>query len=205
MAVLVGMRGQQTFDYAYDASGTITSGSTAQLVLPEQLQRSMLFFQNISATVMYLELGGARASCTISSGAVNTITVTNGGFGYTIPPKVEFYGGGDLTKNPTYLCPGLPGNVMPGNIPSARAILTAGAVSSIVIDNPGKNFVQAPFVFLKSREQDPFGAATPSATVGMYLAANGGSILFNGTSTPTSALSVFCSASSAAYSCKWML
>ena len=169
-------------------------------------QRSMLFIQNISSTVMYVEFGGARAHTTLSSNAVSSITVDNAGFGYTVPPRVIFYGGGDLTKNPNYLCPGIPGNVMPGKLPVAHAVLGSGTVTSIVIDDPGPAyFVKAPMVFLQSHENDPYGAATPSATSGTLLAASGGSLLFNGTSTPTSAVSVFCTATSAAFTCKWML
>ena len=204
MAVLVGMRGQYEHDAAFDASGTITTGSTAQLILPKQLRRSMLYVQNISATAMYIDFGGARAHATMSGGAVTSVTVDNGGFGYTLPPLVKFFGGGDLTKNPSYLSPGLPGEVGPNTLPTAHALLTTGAVSSVVMDSPGANYIKTPYVYLLSAENDPFGAVTPSATVGTLLAANGGSILFNGTSTPTDAVSVFCTATSAAFTCKWM-
>src|ERR1700685_1015005 len=110
---LVGSRGQFVRDFMYDASGTITTGGTPQLVLPEHPLRTSIFLQNISTNVLMVEFGGARATATINAaGAITAINITNAGFGYTQPPRIKFYGGGDLTKNPTYLCPGLVGNVM---------------------------------------------------------------------------------------------
>lgn len=204
--MLPGSRGQQVRDFLYDMSGTITIGGTAQLILPEQPNRAHLFIQNISSGLLTIEAGGARAAATLTGNALTSIAVTNGGFGYTIPPRVHFYGGGDIAKNPTYLCPGLPGNIMPGKVPSARALLTAGAVSSIVIDNPGaSNFTKAPLVFLQSSEQDPYGAASPSATVGIQLSAGGGSIFFNGTTLTTDAISIFGATTGQAYVCKYLI
>lgn len=202
---LVGSRGQIQRDFKYDASGTITTGGTAQLIMPERVQTSMLMIQNISINAMNLEIGGARASATITNGVVTAITVTNAGFGYTKPPRIKFYGGGDLTKNPTYLCPGLPGHISPSKTASAHAVLTGGTVSSIVIDNGGGNYVKAPYVFLESSEQDPYGCATPSATSGILLSANGGSYYLNGTAQTTDALALYCATTGAAFVCKWMM
>lgn len=203
---LPGSKGQSVRDFMYDASGTITSGGAAQLILPEHAYRTSLFIQNISSTVMYVEFGGARATVSITgTGALNAFTITNAGFGYTIPPSVHFYGGGSLIKNPTYLCPGLPGNITPGTSGSAHAVLTGGAVSSIVLDNTGLNYVKAPMVFLRSIQEDPYGAAVPSATSGALLAPNGGSLFYNGTALTTDAISIFCSATSAAYCCKYTI
>lgn len=201
---LVGARGQQVRDFLYDASGTITSGGTAQLVLPEHPVRTSFFIQNLSSANLFVEFGGARASVTISGGALSAFTIANGGFGYTIPPRVKFYGGGDLTKNPTYLCPGLPGYYnSPGAVGSAHALLSGGAVSSIVLDSPGGNYVKAPFVFLQSSEQDPYGVATPSASSGVVLSPSGGSIFYNGTTCPTDAVSIFGASTSQAFTCKY--
>ena len=202
---LVGSKGQYVRDFMFDASGTITTGGTPQLILPEHARRTSLILQNASTNVLMIEFGGARATATLTSGVVTSIAVTNSGFGYTIPPTVQFLGGGDLTKNPTYLCPGLPGNVSPSKSPSARAVLTGGSVSSIIIDNGGANFVNPPYVALRSSDQDPYGAATPSATVGAILLPNGGSLFFNGTALTTDAISVYGATTGQAFVCKYTI
>jgi hypothetical protein len=190
----------------YDASGTVTTGGTAQIILPEQFNRTSFFIQNISSGNLFVEFGGARATCTLTSNKVASFTVSNGGFGYTIPPIVKFYGGGDLTKNPTYLCPGLPGNVMPGYLPKAHAVLSTGAVSSIVLDDPGAAyFVKAPMVFLQSSDQDPWGVASPSATDGLLLTPNGGNVYFNGTATTTDAIAIFGATTGQAFTVKYTI
>lgn len=202
---LVGSRGQQVRDFMYDASGTITTGGTAQLILPEQPNRTSMFIQNISDTVMYVEFGGARATATLTNGVVTSVSVTNGGFGYTVPPNVRFYGGGDTQKNPNYLCPGLPGNVCPSNTASGQSVLAAGVVSSITIANGGQHYVKAPYVFLQSSQQDPYGCATPSATSGAMILPNGGSLFYNGTTLTTDALSIFCATTGKAFTCKYTI
>lgn len=202
---LVGTRGQFVRDFMYDASGTVTSGGTAQLVLPEHANRTSLFIQNLSSANLLFEFGGARATATITSGAVTSIAVNNGGFGYTIPPKVKFYGGGNSVSNPSYLCPGLPGNTAPSTIASGVSILSAGAVSSVTITNSGSNYVKAPYVFLQSLEIDPYGAASPSATSGTLLVPNGGSLYFNGTAITTDAISVYGGTTGQAFTCKYMI
>jgi hypothetical protein len=203
---LVGARGQQLRDFMYDASGTITTGGTAQLILPEHNFRTAVWLQNISDTAMYVEFGGARAHATLTSGVVTSLTIDNAGFGYTVPPDVIFYGGGDLTKNPNYLCPGLPGNVCPSTLAQAHAVLAAGAVSSFVIDNGGKNYVKAPYVFLRSSQQDPYGVAIPSATSGFELPANGTTpLMFDKTVCVTDAIAIFCASTGKAFTCKYTI
>ena len=202
---LCGSRGQIVRDFMYDASGTITTGGTPQLVLPERMQNSSIYLENISSGSLWFEFGGARATCTISSGAVASFTITNAGFGYTVPPRVHFYGGGDSTKNPNYLCPGLPGLMSPSKAAKAHAVLSGDAVTSIVIDDPGANYVKAPFVFLRSSEQDPYGAAIPSATNGVLLVATGGAVTFNGTVCTTDAISVFGATTGQGYTCKYTI
>lgn len=202
---LPGSRGQQIRDFMYDASGTTGTGAT--LILPEQPNRTALFLQNISATAMYIEIGGARATATLTSGSVTSIAMTNTGFGYTIPPRVKFFGGGNLAANPTYIGPGLPGLVGPSTSASGHALLTAGAVSSIVIDNGGANYKEAPYVFLQSSEQDPYGAATPSTTSGFELYANTLPLIFGFQNTvcPTDAISVYAASSNLNFTCKYMI
>src|SRR5918911_684528 len=58
---------------------------------------------------------------------VKTISVTNGGSGYTSPPVVTIAGGGGLSA-------------------TATAVLTDGAVTSITITHPGSGYVSAPVV-----------------------------------------------------------
>lgn len=202
---LVGARGQIVRDFIYDASGTVTTGGAAQLVLPEHNWRTSLFIQNISTGNLFVEFGGARATVALSGNTLGAFTITNAGFGYTVPPQVRFYGGGDLTKNPNALIPGLPGNQGPSNPGSAHAVLAGGVVSSIVLDSPGKNYIQAPYVFLRSSENDPYGAATPSATNGALLAANGGSLYFNGTALTTDALAIYGATTGQAYTVKYTI
>src|SRR5262249_38636756 len=91
---LVGSGQQQRRDFLYSADGTITSGGTAQLVLAQSQSRSFLLLQNLSAGPLYVEIGAARATCTISNGAVASVSVANAGFNYTKPPVVRFLGGG---------------------------------------------------------------------------------------------------------------
>lgn len=200
---LVGVRGQQFFDPMFDASNTITAGGTAQLVLPQQKQRSMLLIQNISDTVMFFDFGGPRATATISSGAVTSCTVTNAGFGYTEPPYIEFFGGGNM-NNSKYLGATEPFAPAPSRPAKAHAVLTAGAVTSIVIDDPGAGYAIAPFVFLRNVLNDPNGSVLPSATSGILLAANGGSFYSNGTTCTTDPVAILCATTGKAFTCKFM-
>lgn len=213
-------RGQQVRDHFYDASGTITTGGQPQLVLPEHRSRSFLYFQNLSAVDMYLEFGAARATATLTSGKITSFSVTNAGFGYTQPPIVRLIGGGN-SNNPAFLAVGAPGYPSPGD-PSdvialnrytdlsaqrpgeAHAVLTGAAVSSIVIDNPGSGYQLAPLVFLENTLRDPYGAAIPSATSGIWIPAGSGSLYMNGTTCPTDQMAVFCATTSSAFCCKFM-
>lgn len=187
----------------YDASGAITTGGTAQLILPERPMCSMFVVQNISDTAMYLEIGSARATATITSGVITSIAVTNAGFGFTVPPIIEFLGGGSSIKNPNYLAAGQPGFESPSNVAKAHCVLTTGTVSSIVVDSGGANYVNAPYVWIRNSQQDPFGCATPSTTSGIALQANGGSYYVNGTATTTDSLAIFCATTAKRFTCKW--
>lgn len=185
----------------FDASGTSTG--SAQLVLPEAKARSLLYLQNISDTVMYVEMGSARATATLTSGAVTGFTITNAGFNFTIPPIVTLLGGGN-PGNSTFLGAGLPLYDSPTNVATATAVLTAGAVSSLVVSNPGSLYKTAPYVFISNSPNDPSGCAVPSAGVGFYLAASGGSITIDGTACPTDPVALFCASSGKAFVCKFM-
>lgn len=208
---LPGTRAQQLRDFMFDASGSITAGGTSQLVLPERKSTSFLFFQNISDTDMYLEFGSARATATLTSGAVTSVTVTNGGFGFTRPPVVRFEGGGNTSwdmNNPSFLGCGQIGYPAPGSVARARCVLTAGVVSSIVVDSPGASYAQAPYVMISDSLLDPFGCADPfygSAVSGFLIGSQGGSYYVNGTACTTDPISVYCASSNKKYTCRWMI
>jgi hypothetical protein len=72
----------------------------------------------------------------------------------------------------------------------AHAVLTTGAVSSIVVDDGGTGYVVAPYVFIVNSDLDPNGCAIPAiGTAGVQLN-SGGSLFFNGTTCPTDSISV---------------
>lgn len=201
-------RGQQQRDNLYDASGTITTGGTAQLLLPEAKSRSLLILQNISDTAMFVEFGSARATATLTSGVVTSCSITNAGFGFTIPPIIEFLGGGNdgwNMGNPTMNTPGLPGWPSPANPALGIAVLSGTTVGSITVTNGGANYKNAPYVFIRNSYNDPFGCATPSATSGIQLPANMTvPFIFNGTACPTDSVAIFCATTEKSFACKYM-
>ena len=201
---MVGVGEQQVRHYLYDASGTIASGGAAQLVLPQSMSRSLLKIQNISVAPLWIEWGSARATCTIASGVVSTVSITNGGFNFTLPPIVEFLGGGTAHNNSSFLGGNLPGYPSPKHTAKGHAVLTGGAVSSIVIDDPGAKYVIAPFVMIYNSDLDPYGCAAPSATSGIFLAASGEPLIYNGTCCPTDPVAVYGATTGQAFTCKWM-
>ncbi|HXE51257.1 MAG TPA: hypothetical protein VN663_22960 [Ramlibacter sp.] len=215
---LVGASGQQTRHPFYDASGTIGTGGTPQLLLPVAKSRSMLLVMNLSTAEMFIEFGAARATCSLTNGKVTGFSITNAGFGYTVPPVVELLGGGD-GGNPSYLGVGQAGYPAPGDAGNtsgrwtdlsgkkpakAHAVLTGGAVTSFEIEDPGAGYAAAPYVFMTNDLRDPIGAAIPSATSGIWVLSSGGSYYVNGTACPTDQVSIFCATGSTAFACKWM-
>jgi len=208
--LLVGTRGQQSRDLTLDASGTITTASTPQLILPERKSTSSLIIQNISSAVMYIGIGSAQATASISGGSVSSITVANGGFGFTYAPDVQFLGGGILGNNTSdggFNCPGVAGYQSPSRPARGHAVLTSGVLTSIVIDDPGAGYANAPFVFITNSLRDPFGCFSPSSTSAgsILLPSNGGNMTWNGTSCFTDAVSIYSATQGAAYSVKWSM
>lgn len=208
----VGSGGQRSPCNLYDASGTISSGGTAQLVLPRAMERTSLILENISDTDMLFEFGAARATASLSSGAVSSVSVANAGFGYSKPPLIIFYGGSYLNINqssPTFSIAGLPDYPTPSNPAQAHCVMSGSApnqtVGSIVVDNPGSSYEYPPFVFLMNDPSDMFGCAVPSASVGVLLKANGGSYTNNSSICITDQISVFCASSSKAFTCKYTI
>ena len=192
---------------SYRADGS--SNSAAQLLIPEAPPRSFLLLANNSDSEMWFEIGGARATCSLTSGKVTGFSITNAGFGYTIPPIVEFLGGG-AGGNSTFLGIGGPGGPAPtafnsGRPARARAVLTAGAVTSFVIEDPGAGYVCAPYVKLINDANDPNGCADPSASSGSGIPLFPGQRqIWNGTTCPTEAVAVYCASSSKLYTVMWM-
>lgn len=208
---LIGSKGQVRRDNVFNASGNIVSGSAPQLLLPEHPSRSYFQFQNTSSNTMWLEFGSARGTATISGGVVTAVSVVastananNPGFGFTYPPLILFLGGGAPTDS-TLKSPGQPGYPSPNQPATALAVLSGTAVGSVQVANGGSGYVNAPYVFFRNNELDPFGCADPSANSGsgFEIPGNGGSILFNGTFCPTDPVAVFCSTISSTFSCMW--
>lgn len=201
-------RGQKYRDLTYDASGTIASGGTAQLILPERLSTSFMMIQNISDTTMYFQFGCGFATASLTNGVVSSVAVVDAGAGFTYAPVIEFLGGGQ-GGNGLFQGPGQPGYQSPSNPATAVCNMTGSAgnlsISTISVTHGGSRYIKAPYVQITNDPKDPNGYGVPSATRGFALVANGGSLVLNGTACTTDPLSVFCASSSKAFTCKWML
>jgi len=207
---LLNSKNQTNLDPLYDGSG-VTTGAP-QLIRPMVPSCSHFIIQNISADIMYVEFGAARAAATITDGAISDIEVTNGGFNYTYPPIVRFAGGG-YALNGSNLGLNQPGGDGPtsatgkGRLAIAHAVLTADVVTSIVIDDPGAGYAIAPYVFLVNTTLDPYGCASPffGSTVSGIMLAAGAYYTMNGTVCPTDPISLYCASEAAAFTFKWMV
>lgn len=207
---LLNVREQHYRDFSFYADGSIASASKGQLVLPENTSRSSLFFQNTSTAIMWYGFGSARATCTISGGAVNTVTVTNAGFGFTRAPIVVFYGGGILPQqgnipaNSSYVGAAGYGFPSPQNPAQAHAVLTTGVVSSIVIDNGGSGYISTPQVMLFDDVLDPNGCFDPSVSSGSGFQLYPGQSIYEAHSVMTTdPLGVFCATTTSTFACRW--
>jgi len=214
MAALVGIRGQNFKDRLYDASGTITTGGTAQLLLPVAQVRSSLLILNLSSGNLFLEFGSGRATAALTNGTVSSCSVTNAGFGFSIAPTIKFMGGafgpmGNPVAAPAYTLTGLPDWTCPNSPASAHCVMTGSApnmtISSIVIDNPGSGYAYPPYVLISNHHNDPFGCAVPSATVGMELIASGGNYTANGSVCTTDQIGIFGATTGQQFMCKFTL
>lgn len=206
---LIGSGEQQLQHYFYDASGVLTTGGTPQVILPVSPSRSVLFVQNLSTADMYMQIGSAQATCTISDGAVNAVTVTNAGFNFSKPPVVRFYGGGTF-NNSSYIGRGAPGAIAPSNGAVAHCVMTGSSpnlsVASITVDSGGSGYIIAPYVFIMDSDLDPYGCANPSLNSGngVWLSAAGGSFYMNGTGCPTDSIALYSATSASRFTCKFM-
>ena len=212
---LIGSRDQMAPDFSLRGDVTITTGGASQLLLPITASRSRLEIQNTSSGVLWFEFGSARATATISGGSVTGCTITNGGKGFTAPPRIHFWGGaGPGQALGAKVGAGMPGYAVPNNAggttanrpAQAHCVLTSGVVTSIVIDDPGAGYAFAPFLFLKNDETDNYGGADPyynSATSGMQLQA-GGSYVVNGTACDIDQIYVYGATTGQSIFLKWM-
>lgn len=196
-------------------AGSIATGGTAQLLMPQDPQRYYIAIQNTSDTVMRVGIGAATATAALTSGAVSSVSVVNAGMGFTYAPKVVFVNGGyPSTPNPG--SPGSPwtegvgGGLGPFQGPtrtaSAVCVMTGSAgaltIASITVQDGGAGYQAAPYVYLQNDPRDPLGCFAPSATVGWYLAANGGSRTWENNAVTTDAFSIFCASSSKTFECE---
>lgn len=210
---LVSAGNQQVRHPLFDASGTIITGGTAQLLLAQSQARSLLTIQNISAGLLTVEFGSARATASLTSGAVSSCAVTNVGFNFSKAPVVRFLGGG-FAGNSSYLGLNQPNGAAPnsmsglsGRPAQGRAVMTGSpgnlALASITIDDGGAGYAIAPYVFLFNDDLDPYGVALPSATVGIQLQPEG-SLTFESTACTTDAVSIWGATTGQAFVAKWM-
>lgn len=192
---------------SFRGDGVIASSLLPQLVLPQALSRTMLTIVNTGASVLWMDHGCARASAVLTADKVTSCTIQNAGFGFTYAPLVSFVGGGnDVVANSAWNGKGLIGSDGPAGVnlsttpptyfqPAiAHAVLTTGAVTSIVMDFGGAGYVNPPEVILTNDPRDPFGCADPSLNSGsgVLLPISGAGVYkLNGTACWTDALAVF--------------
>ena len=195
---LVSAGNQQRQDFLYAFDGSITAGTTPQLVLARSMARSYLLLQNTSNGPLWFEIGFGRATASLTIyGTVSSVAVTNAGFNYTKPPLVRFLGGGlpSGTGQPpggstSYLGLNQPNGPAPAHPATGHAVLTGGAISSIVVDDPGAGYAVAPYVQIIGSDLDPYGCALPTATNGI-LVPSGSYKEWNGTCCPTDPVGVY--------------
>ena len=212
--LLPGARSQNQRDLYYDNSGTITTGGTAQILLPERKSCSFLFIQNISDTEQYIKFGGAKATAVLTSGVVTSVTMNDKGFNYSLPPTVQFLGGGGKSgwnyNDGRFVGCTLPGWPTPDDIATGQAVLASASplpgsfVNSITVGHGGSGYLTAPYVFIADNFNDPNGCATPSATSGVELNAGGGSWASNGTTCSTDPIAIYCATTGKAFTCLWL-
>lgn len=163
---------------------------------------------------MWVELGHARATAVLTAGVVTSVTVTNSGFNYTYPPQLEFVGGGGNDgpfANSSFLGLGQSGAATPHNFAKAHCNMATASplpgllVSSITVDNGGAKYLCAPYVMFRVRDGlDPYGAPTPAAGTGFFLAANGPPLIWDASVCPTDAVAIFGATTGQAYLARYM-
>lgn len=206
---LVSAANQQDRHFLFDASGTVTTGGAAQLVLARSMARSFLYLKNTSNGPLWIETDGPRATATLTSGVVTSIAITNAGFNMTKPPLVRFLGGGmapagyNQAPNSSYLGLNQPNGPAPSHVAVGLAVLSGGAVASVTITDGGAAYKIAPYVQLITSDLDPYGCAIPSAGVGIELAA-GEALQWDNSAVPTEAISIFGATTGQSFVAKFM-
>ncbi len=202
---------QNGSDPAYRADGVLVNDSP-RLILPRAISRAFLTVQVLGDQPIFMEHGCARATAQITNGAVTGLTILNGGFGFLLPPAVQFKGGGKVGQDMapltasgwdgqgqidnwttpagfnTLVSPAV--NYRPAK---ATAVLTSGVVTSFLITDPGAGYVYPPTVMLTNDPLDPFGCADPSVGggSGALLFASGGVFSYDATFCATDAIAFF--------------
>lgn len=113
-------------------TGTYTLMAAAIDELASRLKTAEGEIDTLQATLAGVTSGsgggtGATATASINEGAVNDVSITNAGSGYTSAPNVSFSGGA-------------------GSGAQATAAVSNGQVSSITITNGGSGYTSAPTV-----------------------------------------------------------
>lgn len=197
-----GLSGQQARGRVlFDASGVLANGNPV-LVLSRSMSRCYLFLQNVGTSALVFEFGPARATATLTNGAVSSIAVTNAGFGFSYPPSVELLGGGgaDLPYgNSNFLGVGQDGAPSPVKPATATCVMTGSApnmsIASITVQSGGANYKTPPYALIRNSANDPNGCAIPTTTpasatsTGILLAA-GEKLIWTGDYCPIDQLAV---------------
>jgi hypothetical protein len=122
--------------YYYDVTDSIQRKRTAQVVFNE---RKNLFHSQLEIEFeagVGLSTGLATGTAVLTSGAVSSVTIADGGSGYTVAPRVEFTGGG-------------------GSGAVATATITAGVVTAVTVISGGSGYTSAPTVAFVGGTEDP--------------------------------------------------
>lgn len=171
---LQGTRNQQNIDDALDFSTTIT-GAAAQIVVPQQLTRSYLFFHNPGANPMTLDFGPATATAALTGSTIASVTGVNNGVGYLVIPQVTLLGGlrvGDLVNNP---------GTVGGRIATVTVnALSSGAINGYTVNDPGTGYIVAPTVVLSNSAPNLGGGSrVPTALNGIVILSKGSFVMEN--------------------------
>lgn len=166
-------------------SGTVTTGGTAQIIMPQDYGRYYMYIQNTSSTDLRIGIGAPTGTATVSSGVITGITANNAGLRYSYAPKVMLIGGG-YSNMPNPGSPGSPwtegtggglGFQSPTRVGAAVAVMTGSApnqtIASVTVQDGGAGYIAAPFVYFQPDPRDPYGCFAPSATAGTILAPYG--------------------------------
>ena len=195
-----GAQGGSQLTRVYTRSGGITTGGTAQKLLPSRVAypsveasaRGYFLFNNTSSANLYLELGPARATAVLSGTTISSISITNAGMSYTYPPTVVFLGGGGppgaVSGGAGFPVPGANGTT--GTVATAAASVSGGSISAISLTSPGSGYLAAPDVFLAWDPRDPWGSASPSAASG-FVIYPGGQFVCESSVFPSDSVAVF--------------